>query len=88
MMISFEAGDNQNCHELTLYFLMQLPPDCKYLVEQGPFAGLETKGTKLVFQWFPNRPEVLATLPLLPSFLPRALEKLPESVQHVVHHHK
>lgn len=71
-------------HEIALYFLMQFPPAGKYLVQPGPFQG-EEEGMKLTFRWFPRQMEVLSNLPLLPSFLPTALQELPESVQHVVH---
>jgi ADP-ribose pyrophosphatase YjhB (NUDIX family) len=81
----FKYAD-KNYHEITLYFLMQLPSDCKYLTEPGPYSGSEEDGTKLIFRWFPRQPDVLSKLPLLPSFLRTALEKLPESVQHVVHY--
>jgi len=74
-------------HEIALYFLMRLPDDCKYIVEQGSFEGLE-EDMKLTFQWFPHKLEVLSDLPLLPSFLQTALQALPESVQHVIHYGK
>jgi ADP-ribose pyrophosphatase YjhB (NUDIX family) len=71
-------------HEIALYFLMRLPATCKYL-DQGSFEG-EDAGVKLTFQWFPHQPEILSGLPLLPSFLQTAIQKLPESVQHVIHY--
>ena len=74
-------------HEIAFYFLMRLPPDCKYIVEPGPFKGWE-ETIELTFQWFPHRPEVLSSLPLFPSFLRTALQTLPESPQHVVHYDK
>ena len=84
---NFFTYADRNYHEIALYFLMRLPADCKYLTQPGPYRGLEDEaGAKLIFQWFPRAPEILSSLPLLPSFLPMALEKLPESVQHVVHH--
>jgi ADP-ribose pyrophosphatase YjhB (NUDIX family) len=84
---NFFKYTEKNYHEITLYFLMTLPDGCKYLTQSGPYRGLEEEGgVKLVFEWFARRPEFLSTLPLLPSFLRTALEKLPESVQHVVHH--
>lgn len=75
----------KHCHELTLYFFMRLPAACKYLIEPGPFQREEEEGTKLTFRWFPQQPEVLSHLPLLPSFLQTAVQRLPDSVQHVVH---
>jgi len=69
-------------HEIALYFLMQLPTTSKYL-NQRSFQG-EEAGLALTFQWFPIQPEVLSSLPWLPSFLQTAVQKLPESVQHVI----
>jgi hypothetical protein len=63
---------------------MRLPATSQYLVQPGSFQG-ESDGAKLIFQWFPQQPEVLSRLPLLPSFLQTAVHKLPQSVQHVVH---
>ncbi|NIW98405.1 MAG: NUDIX domain-containing protein [Phycisphaerae bacterium] len=82
----FMYADKQ-CHEIALYFLMRLPTTCKYLVRQASFQ-VEEKETKLTFRWFPQQPEVLSSLPLLPSFLQTAVQRLPESVQHVIHYDK
>jgi len=84
---NFFAYEDRYYHEIALYFLMRLPADCTYLARQGPFQGDE-EGVTLTFQWFPRQPEVLSGLPLLPSFLQTALQKLPESVQHVIHYDK
>lgn len=73
-------------HEIALYFLMRLPGGCQHLTRRSSFNGEEEEGTKLVFQWFPQNPKVLSSLPLLPSFLQTAVLALPESVQHVVHY--
>ena len=81
---NFFTYADQRYHEISLYFLMRLPTGCKYLVRPGPFR-VEDEGTKLVFQWFPRQPELLASLPLMPSFLQTTMHQLPESVQHVVH---
>lgn len=43
---------------------------------------------RLTFQWFPQQPEILSSLPLLPSFLQTALQHLPESVQRIIHYNK
>jgi ADP-ribose pyrophosphatase YjhB (NUDIX family) len=80
----FKYAD-RDYHEIALYFLMRLPPDCKYLSQPGPFHSQEDEGTKLLFQWLSFQPEVLKGLPLLPSFLQTALDSLPESVRHIVH---
>lgn len=70
-------------HEVALYFLMQLPPDSSCLTLPGPFYGLE-ETPKLIFQWFPCQSEMLAALPLQPTFLQTALLSLPETVMHVI----
>ena len=79
----FTYADKQY-HEIALYFLMQFPATCPYLT-QPSFPGEEGE-LKLTFQWFPLEPEVLSSLPLLPSFLHTMLQDLPASAQHVVHY--
>jgi ADP-ribose pyrophosphatase YjhB (NUDIX family) len=74
---------NKNYHEIALYFLMQLPTSSKYLNEPDPFQS-DDAGTPLTFRWFRRSSEVLAALPLRPSFLCNALRELPESAQHVI----
>jgi len=80
---NFFVYANKRYHEIALYFLMRLPASCKYLLESGPFESEDT-GTPLTFRWFPKRTEVLAALPLHPTFLCTGLLELPESAQHVV----
>jgi 8-oxo-dGTP pyrophosphatase MutT (NUDIX family) len=74
---------NKNIHELSFYFLMQLPPDSPLLKGNGPFYG-EENGHQLIFQWFPLDKQVLLDLPLYPSYLAQALTNLPNSPQHIV----
>jgi hypothetical protein len=82
---NFFAHAGKRCHEIALYFLMQIPTGSKYLLEPGPFPGEEKEQqVKLIFQWFPLEPEVLGRLPLLPPFLQTALQRLPQSTQHFV----
>jgi ADP-ribose pyrophosphatase YjhB (NUDIX family) len=71
-------------HELSFYFLMQLPPDSRLLQDDGPFYGDE-HGSQLTFQWFPLDEKVLQNLPLFPGYLPRALMSIPDSPQHIVY---
>jgi 8-oxo-dGTP pyrophosphatase MutT (NUDIX family) len=73
----------KDIHELSFYFLMQIPPDSHLLKSDGPFSG-EEHGRKLIFQWFPLNEEVLRKLPLYPGYLASALINLPETVQHIV----
>jgi 8-oxo-dGTP pyrophosphatase MutT (NUDIX family) len=81
---NFFNFEGKDYHEIAFYFLMQLPPGCEYLL-QPSFQG-EEAGFKLTFRWFPQQPEVLSSLPLMPSFLQTAVHQLPDSVQHVVHY--
>jgi mutator protein MutT len=81
---NFFNYEGKDWHEIAFYFLMRFPPGCKYLVQHS-FQG-EEDWMKLTFQWFPQQPEVLSSLPLLPSFLQTAVCKLPDSVQHVIHY--
>ncbi len=81
---NFFAYEEKDYHEIALYFLMRLPFGCDYL-NQPVFQGSEG-AIELTFQWFPQQAEFLSSLPLLPDFLPRALQQLPESVQHIVHY--
>lgn len=69
-------------HELSLYFLMTLPPDAPLRHASSPFYGMEDNGTRLEFCWFPL--EELASLELHPSFLRTGLRQLPASPTHVV----
>lgn len=81
---NFFVYDEKNYHELSPYFLMRLPESSKYLTETGPYRCTEP-GSNLVFQWFDNTEEMLAALPLVPSFLQTELQALPETTQHKVH---
>ena len=69
-------------HELSLYFLMSLPPDNPLRQARGLFYGMEDNGTRLEFCWFPLGE--LTSLELHPSFLRRGLRQLPVSPTHVV----
>jgi len=76
---------NKDIHELSFYFLMQLPPTSPLLVSDGPFYGKE-HGYTLTFQWFPLIEADLFSLPLYPSNMAAALIQLPEATQHLVFH--
>lgn len=82
---NFFTYEGTRYHEIALYFLMRLPAESKYLTQPGPFR-VAADQTTLNFEWFPREPEVLANLPLLPSFLRTAVRDLPASMQHVVHY--
>jgi hypothetical protein len=73
----------KNYHELACYFLMQFPKQSKYLDKGRSFSGVEDDN-HLEFKWFPADCNVLAELPLLPSFLQTSLGKLTDSVEHII----
>ncbi len=81
---NFYTYAEKRYHEIALYFLMRLPAACPYLTQ--PTFQAEDAGTQLTFRWFAAQPDVLAALPLLPSFIPTALQELPASVQHITHY--
>ncbi|MEP7338498.1 MAG: NUDIX hydrolase [Acidobacteriota bacterium] len=81
---NFFDYDNKSYHELSFYFLMLLPDTSKYMTQAGPYNCAEPD-SNLIFRWFPNQAEVLADLPVFPSFLQTELQCLPESMQHRVH---
>jgi ADP-ribose pyrophosphatase YjhB (NUDIX family) len=71
------------CHELGLYFLVDLGPDFAHYDPGEPFEGTE-ESLRLFFRWFPI--DALHTTRLYPTFLRDALQDLPAHVEHVVHH--
>lgn len=82
---NFFSYDSKNYHEIAVYFLMRFQKLGPVLDSDGPYIGIDN-GVRLVFQWISADSISLATLPLLPSFLRSAVEDLPNSMQHIVHH--
>lgn len=85
---NFFEYNGSHCHELGLYFLMSLPPDCP-LRDQPRFDGLEhgsqsDKPVRLIFEWQELR--TLSSLNLYPSFVRQGLLALPAYAQHLVHY--
>lgn len=69
-------------HQIGFIYEAHLPPDSELLDTTREFAG-DDSGVPFIARWFP-----LAALPdtrLLPSFLRDALQRLPDTPQHVVH---
>ena len=71
------------CHELGLYFLIDLGSAFAHYDPDQPFEGTE-ESLRLFFRWFSI--DTLHTMRLYPTFLRDALQNLPEHVVHVVHH--
>ena len=79
---NFFDYEGLNYHELALYFLIRFAPGSAPL-NAREFEATDA-GTPLRFQWCPVEPKELASLPLLPAFLPKGLANLPLSVVHIV----
>jgi ADP-ribose pyrophosphatase YjhB (NUDIX family) len=69
-------------HELALYFLIDLPPNCPLCSRTDPFPGIEDK-LKLWFKWHPVA--AMESVPLYPTFLRAGLQSLPGSAQYIAH---
>lgn len=74
-------------HELSLFFLLQLPPASRILQETCEFYGQEhlSDGAPLtlIFRWFPFYH--LDMLTLYPEFLKKGLRALPPRTEHIAH---
>ncbi|MEM7170911.1 MAG: NUDIX hydrolase [Pseudomonadota bacterium] len=81
---NFFAYDGKDYHEVALYFLMEFLDHGPVLEGQPPYIGLDGQDVAL-FQWVSQDCQALRALPLLPSFVPAAIDTLPSSLQHVVH---
>lgn len=81
---NFFNYDSKDYHEVALYFLMRFRDPGPVLGTNGPMIGLDD-GLRLIFRRVLAHARSLAALPLLPSFLPTAVENLPLSLQHFVH---
>ncbi len=68
-------------HELGFYYATELPEDSPFFDLTRDHAGVE-RGHDLVLRWFPI--EVLAELPIYPDFLRTALNRMPQTPQHIV----
>ena len=79
---NFFVEDHVACHELGLYFLIDLGPEFAHY-DPGHSFERDEDGLELTFCWFPI--DALHTIRLYPTFLQDALADLPEHVEHVVH---
>lgn len=80
---------HQDCHELGLYFLIDLEPDFPHYDKTRPFYGIENgpggdMNLRLIFRWFPL--DELEQVPLYPTFLRQGLSDIPQQPRHVVHY--
>lgn len=84
---NFFEMQNTAYHELSLFFLLQVPAMARILRETGDFYGQErlADGTPLtlIFRWFPFHQ--LDMLTLYPEFLKKGLRTLPPRTEHIAH---
>ena len=81
VMENFFEHNGLNFHEVSLYFLVDLPDDSAVL-ENDEFMGNE-EGVKLIFRWCPL--SKLKGIKLFPTLLQSGLIDIPEFTQYVVH---
>lgn len=87
---NFYGDEDAPYHELGMYYLVTLGAASPYLAKDRAYDGVEDKlpssgdeYIRLIFQWFPL--DVLADLPLYPTFLRERLAALPATPELVVH---
>lgn len=69
-------------HELGIYFLMHLSPNCSICQHNGPFVYEDEPGLPLIFEWLPLNQ--LAQLPIMPALFRTSLQTLPAQLTHLV----
>lgn len=74
-----EKATGENFHELSVIYEVVLPENGKFMNEE--FEGVEA-GKKILFKWFDLRE--LKDLEFYPVFLKEKLQKLPESMEHII----
>jgi 8-oxo-dGTP pyrophosphatase MutT (NUDIX family) len=71
------------CHELLFIYEMQLPSH--FPRNRGEVVHRLDEGSGILdFRWIATDPDSLAEARLLPSFLQRRLENLPNDVEHMI----
>lgn len=91
---NFFNYENRACHEVSIIYLMQFPPESKKVVEKDTFYGHESqlgfekdevygKELRLIFRWF-NINE-LENLEVYPSFLRTSLKNIKPYPEHIIH---
>lgn len=80
---NFFTEDTLPHHELGIYFLMELPPDCYLCQQEGPFIQQDETDLPLIFEWLPL--DQLSQLAIKPKFFCTALQNLPTQFMHIVY---
>lgn len=79
---NFFTYAGERFHEISFYFLVSLPEDAPLKDYHQPFAG-EDSGVPVIFQWYPI--ERLEDLALYPTFLRKAISRMPSETQYLAH---
>jgi ADP-ribose pyrophosphatase YjhB (NUDIX family) len=80
-----DQKQEQQYHELGLYFLAHLHEDSPLLVGSGSFSRLVPESNlSYEFHWFPQEKSELIKIPIYPLFLKYSLVDLPDETQHVI----
>jgi ADP-ribose pyrophosphatase YjhB (NUDIX family) len=76
-------GSSQRHHSIQFYYLMRIPE--ALFPESAPtFTSPESNDLPLMFQWHPLAELESLSLPLYPAMLTTMLQRLPETVVHLV----
>ncbi len=78
---NFFTLDGVICHEVGLYYRMELPDDAPQLDPYQSFSGQEG-ALELIFRWFPL--SELGKIRLYPMFLRAGLQAIPDAIQHII----
>jgi 8-oxo-dGTP pyrophosphatase MutT (NUDIX family) len=79
---NFFTYQDEPYHEIAFYFRASLANDSPLQARREPFKG-EDNSVPLIFEWHPL--ERLEDVTLYPTFLRKAVARMPQSTQHIVH---
>ena len=80
VMENFFHSFNRDTHELAFYFLLSVPDT---LLAKGDLFSQKEYDSILRFQW--HSLDTIESVTLNPSFLRKALKKLPDNLTYIVH---
>jgi ADP-ribose pyrophosphatase YjhB (NUDIX family) len=82
---NFFERDIQRFHEISAYYLIDLPPDFPFLTDGIAFET-EDEGHRLRFEWVAIDGDGLVRHNLLPHWIIEKLRELPDVTQHLIMH--
>ena len=77
---NFHGDETRYGHEINMFYLMMLPQNC-HMMKCDEYAT-EDDGTPILFKWIPR--SEISQVEVYPSFLKKALLKLPEKTEHII----